>query len=185
MRGHTRTRTHPHTRARARARTLSHTHAHTQTCARARTHTHTAPQHHRAGAPGGRALSRKALGTYKGHVYIMDFNGVERARFTAHKAKVNFISADAAGQYVASCSDDGRVVIHTIGGKEWSSHNYYRPVKSVCVDPTFGTKRDRVFATGGLAGKFIINKRGWFTSQDVILHEGEVRRKEGRKEGRT
>jgi hypothetical protein len=113
----------------------------------------------------------------------MDFNGVERARFTAHKAKVNFISADAAGQYVASCSDDGRVVIHTIGGKEWSSHNYYRPVKSVCVDPTFGTKRDRVFATGGLAGKFIINKRGWFTSQDVILHEGEVRRKEGRKKG--
>ena len=123
------------------------------------------------------------MGTYKGHVYIMDFNGVERARFTAHKAKVNFISADAAGQYVASCSDDGRVVIHTIGGKEWSSHNYYRPVKSVCLDPTFGTKRDRVFATGWLAGKFIINKRGWFTSQDVILHEGEVRRKEGHNEG--
>ena len=122
------------------------------------------------------------MGTYKGHVYIMDFNGVERARFTAHKAKVNFISADAAGQYVASCSDDGRVVIHTIGGKEWSSHNYYRPVKSVCLDPTFGTKRDRVFATGGLAGKFIINKRGWFTSQDVILHEGEVRREKGRKD---
>lgn len=49
--------------------------------------------------------------------------------FPSHTAAVNDVSFDLAGEYVASCSDDGTVVVNGLYSEERERHNYYRPIK--------------------------------------------------------
>eukprot|EP01117_Protostelium_nocturnum_P020637 TRINITY_DN938_c0_g2_i1.p1 TRINITY_DN938_c0_g2~~TRINITY_DN938_c0_g2_i1.p1 ORF type:complete len:911 (-),score=318.10 TRINITY_DN938_c0_g2_i1:20-2752(-) len=114
-----------------------------------------------------------ALGTHWGVVYILDFNGNEIKRFPSHSTTINELSVDAAGEYIASCSDDGRVVINSLYGTETIEYEHHRPVFSIALDPDFAKKPAKSFVIGGRAGHLVINSKGWFGRKDNIIHSGE------------
>ena len=64
------------------------------------------------------APSPQAIGTHNGFVHIVDFAGHETKRFAAHTARVNDVSVDAAGEWIASCSDDGMWPTVRGGGRD-------------------------------------------------------------------
>lgn len=116
------------------------------------------------------------MGTRTGVVLVLDFHGNEQRRFHCHKQKVNAVSVDRAGTTIASCSDDGTVVVNSLSDSgEQIVQNYHRPVLTVQLDPLYSRQRDNAFASGGLVGKFVLHKRGFlgFGNQDIVLHEGE------------
>lgn len=102
----------------------------------------------------------QALGTHWGMLHVLDFAGNEIKRFPAHTATVNCISIDLNGEFLASCSDDGKVVINSLYQSDTQSFSYKRPVKAVSLDPEYGRKNSKMFVTGGLAGQLILNEKG-------------------------
>ncbi|KAK9816865.1 hypothetical protein WJX72_006282 [[Myrmecia] bisecta] len=114
-----------------------------------------------------------ALGTHDGSVHVLDYSGNEVKRFQVHKATVNEICFDEAAEFVGSCSDDGTVAIHGLYTEEVYKFKYSRPVKTVALDPRYGSRKTREFVKGGLAGQLILNSRGWLGAKDNILHSGE------------
>lgn len=80
------------------------------------------------------------LGTHRGVIYILDHEGNSdlSQKLKAHSVSVNQISIDKSGEYIATCSDDGRVFIHGLFSHENNfSLNVARLVKTVAVDPNF------------------------------------------------
>ncbi|PRP83024.1 RING zinc finger-containing protein [Planoprotostelium fungivorum] len=114
-----------------------------------------------------------ALGTHWGVVYILDFNGNEIKRFASHSTTINELSVDTAGEYIASCSDDGRVVINSLYGTDTIEYEHQRPVYAIALDPDFSKKTTRSFAIGGKSGHLIMNSKGWFGRRDNNIHSGE------------
>ncbi|KAG0246211.1 hypothetical protein B0O80DRAFT_409983 [Mortierella sp. GBAus27b] len=118
-----------------------------------------------------------AMGTHWGVVHIMDFEGNENQKFQAHTATVNDLSVDLEGEFIASASDDGKVVINGLFGQETHSFNYKRPVKAVALDPNYSKSNSRRFVSGGMAGQLVLNEKGlfgnWLGNGDVVLHSGE------------
>ena len=115
------------------------------------------------------------VGTFDGRVHVLDLGGHIHRSLHPHKRPVTGLSIDKKSEFVASCSDDGTVVIsgvHTTAQSE--SFSYHRPVKAVQIDPYFASNGERSFASGGLAGKCLVHERGWFgSSTDKVLHEGQ------------
>ncbi|KAG0200623.1 Vacuolar protein sorting-associated protein 41 [Mortierella sp. GBA30] len=117
-----------------------------------------------------------AMGTHWGVVHIMDFDGNENQKFQAHAATVNDLSVDLDGEYIASASDDGKVVINALFANDPNdSHifNYKRPVKAVALEPHYARSTSRQFVSGGMAGQLILNEKGWLGNRDTVLHSGE------------
>ncbi|RMX42402.1 hypothetical protein pdam_00004865, partial [Pocillopora damicornis] len=115
-----------------------------------------------------------ALGTHYGVVHILDHQGNPSSskKYPSHTTAINQISIDQSGDYVASCSDDGRVVINGLYSSENNVQaSFDTPVKSVALDPEFSKKRTKMYVTGGT--KLILTERGWFRNKSSILHEGE------------
>lgn len=115
-----------------------------------------------------------ALGTHYGVVHILDHEGnpISSKQYPSHTTAINQISIDQSGDYVASCSDDGRVVINGLYSSENNVQaNFDSPVKSVALDPDFSKKRTKMYVTGGT--KLILTERGWFRNKATVLHEGE------------
>ena len=54
-----------------------------------------------------------ALGTHHGAVHIFDHEGnhITNKQFDSHTSTVNQICIDEDGEYIASCSNDGKVSI--------------------------------------------------------------------------
>ena len=115
-----------------------------------------------------------AIGTKDGHVLISDHEGylIVSREFSMHSCTVNDISIDVAGEYVASCSDDGKVVIN---GLYSSEHNQVvdieRPVRSVALRPDYAKSANKGFAIGN--EKLIMVEKGWVRKSIQVLHEGE------------
>ena len=61
---------------------------------------------------------------------------------------MNEVSVDAEGQYVASCGDDGTVVVICIDTGESSTYTYNRPMTTVKIDPLYAQKREKLFVAG-------------------------------------
>eukprot|EP00192_Tetraselmis_astigmatica_P002353 CAMPEP_0117695968 /NCGR_PEP_ID=MMETSP0804-20121206/28429_1 /TAXON_ID=1074897 /ORGANISM="Tetraselmis astigmatica, Strain CCMP880" /LENGTH=974 /DNA_ID=CAMNT_0005510089 /DNA_START=546 /DNA_END=3468 /DNA_ORIENTATION=+ len=114
-----------------------------------------------------------ALGTQQGTVHLLDYNGNLIREFDCHKAAVNELSFDAKSEYIASCSDDGTVVVHSLYTEESTRLQYARPIKTVALDPNYADRKDRQIACAGLAGQLMLNSRGWLGPRDVVLHKGE------------
>ncbi|KAF9570876.1 Vacuolar protein sorting-associated protein 41 [Mortierella alpina] len=117
-----------------------------------------------------------AMGTHWGVVHIMDFDGNENQKFQAHSATVNDLSVDLDGEFIASASDDGKVVINALfedGTNEKHIFNYKRPIKAVALEPHYARSNARQFVSGGMAGQLILNEKGWFGNRDTVLHSGE------------
>ncbi|KAJ1491242.1 hypothetical protein T484DRAFT_1775170 [Baffinella frigidus] len=144
-----------------------------------------------------------AIGTQGGWIYILDLQGNEVRRFASHTAVVNDLAFDRGGDAVASCSDDGTVVVNVascsddgtvvingLSSAECASFTYQRPVRSIALDPKFERKGNRhvgsialdpkferkgnrQFASGGLAAQLLLNEKGWFSTKDKVVHSGE------------
>ena len=56
------------------------------------------------------------IGTNWGQVYILDHEGnaISDQKFPKHMVSINEISVDSKGEYIATCSDDGKVKRHLI-----------------------------------------------------------------------
>lgn len=74
-------------------------------------------------------------------------------RFESHTATINDLSFDEKSEFIASCSDDGNVVVHSLYTDEVTRLKYSRPVKvcqnietalpisSICLTPNLTDKR--------------------------------------------
>ncbi|KAJ3144786.1 Vacuolar protein sorting-associated protein 41 [Geranomyces variabilis] len=114
-----------------------------------------------------------ALGTHWGVVHILDLIGTDVKRFQCHSATVTALSIDTNGEYVASASDDGKVVINSLYSSEVQLVNYKRPVKAVSLEPDYSKKTTRQFVSGGMAEILTMTGKGWFGNKDVTISSGE------------
>ncbi|XP_039266626.2 vacuolar protein sorting-associated protein 41 homolog isoform X1 [Styela clava] len=116
-----------------------------------------------------------ALGTHWGKIYILDHNGnkVTSKQFESHNTQVTGISLDEGGEYLASCSDDGKVVVVGLySDTENISINVDRPVKSVALDPSFSKNSSKQLVYG--IDSLILYEKGWLgRSKTTTLHTGE------------
>ena len=53
------------------------------------------------------------------------------------------------------------------------SYNYFSPVYSIQLESSYAINREKIFATGGIAGQLILNRKGWILQKEVTIHEGE------------
>ncbi|KAJ3412220.1 Vacuolar protein sorting-associated protein 41 [Chytridiales sp. JEL 0842] len=115
-----------------------------------------------------------ALGTHWGVVHILDLNGNSVKSFPSHSATVNEVCIDTHGEYVASASDDGKVVVNSLYTPEQQVYKYKRPMKAVCLEPDYAKKQTRQLVLGGTSEELLMSGKGWFGgSRDVVLHSGE------------
>lgn len=92
------------------------------------------------------------IGTDWGVIHLLDHQGnsVKNKALRAHSVAVNQISIDAKGDYIASCSDDGKVLVFGL----YSSDNNHdiklgRLVRSIAIDPNYyKSGSGRRFITG-------------------------------------
>lgn len=99
------------------------------------------------------------LGTQWGVIHLLDHEGNtvpiggaegNGKELQAHAVAVNRISVDAHGEYFASCSDDGRVLVRGLYSPD-NAHTLTlgRQVKSVALDPNYyKSGSGRRFLTG-------------------------------------
>ncbi|EGC37705.1 hypothetical protein DICPUDRAFT_149700 [Dictyostelium purpureum] len=114
------------------------------------------------------------LGTHWGSVTIHDFDGNEIKRYDTQNSTITEIVIDPKGDYIASCSEDGKVVINPFDKSgEQFIYNYTRPITAIALDPEFASKNTRQFVSGGKQGQLILNSKGWFRSKETIIHSGE------------
>ncbi|XP_029675831.1 vacuolar protein sorting-associated protein 41 homolog isoform X2 [Formica exsecta] len=92
------------------------------------------------------------LGSHWGMIHLLDHQGnnVKSKTLQAHTVAVNQISIDHNGDFIASCSDDGKVFIYGLYSTE-DNHNMSmgRLVKSIAIDPNYyKSGSGRRFITG-------------------------------------
>ncbi|KAI8819466.1 uncharacterized protein EV422DRAFT_497948 [Fimicolochytrium jonesii] len=114
-----------------------------------------------------------ALGTHWGVVHILDLIGTEVKQYRSHSATINSLSIDTNGEYVASASDDGKVVINSLYTSENQIINYKRPVKAIALEPDYSKKSTRQFVSGGMAEVLSMSGKGWFGTRDATISSGE------------
>ncbi|KDO20419.1 hypothetical protein SPRG_14357 [Saprolegnia parasitica CBS 223.65] len=133
-------------------------------------------------------LNFVCVGTYEGHVLLLELNGRYVRRLHKHHKKVQEISIDETGQHIVSSSDDGTVAVYSLlpissddgvrvaipnAGGEVNIYNFYSAVYSAQLETMYASKRERTFACGGIAGQLILNKKGWIIDKETTVHEGE------------
>lgn len=116
------------------------------------------------------------MGTHWGRIHVLDHQGnkIQSKTLQGHTVAVNQISIDQKGDYIASCSDDGKIFI---SGLYTSDNNHNIPlgrlVKSIAIDPSYsingGNKR---FITGD--DKLVFYEKSLFSRIKLtILCEAE------------
>lgn len=85
-------------------------------------------------------------------IHLLDHQGnnIQSKSLQAHTVAVNQISIDYKGDFIASCSDDGKVYIYGLYSTE-NNHNMSmgRLVKSIAIDPNYYKNGNgRRFITG-------------------------------------
>nr|XP_022306822.1 vacuolar protein sorting-associated protein 41 homolog isoform X4 [Crassostrea virginica] len=117
------------------------------------------------------------VGTHWGMIHIFDHagNAIRDKEIAAHTTTVNQLSIDDSGDFIASCSDDGRVLINGLYTADNNqSINFDRPVKAVAIDPKFSKHGSgKSFVTGD--DKLILNEKGglFYRHKTTLLHQGE------------
>lgn len=118
------------------------------------------------------------LGTASGRVHLLDFTGSVVRTYTHHSFPITSIKLDASGDYIASSSTEGLVVVLGLYNDDKMEYLHNRPVSSIAVDPLFSKKSNRRIVTGGKSGVLTMHtKGGWFSStKDVVIsqNEGEI-----------
>ncbi|KAJ3321851.1 Vacuolar protein sorting-associated protein 41 [Boothiomyces sp. JEL0866] len=114
-----------------------------------------------------------AIGTLQGVVQLIDLIGTPVKKWQSHTQSVNHISIDTIGEFIASASGDGNVVVNSLYSTENYTFNYKRPIFGVALEPDYGKKNSRQIVSGGIAGSLIMTGKGWFGNTQTVLHSGE------------
>ncbi|KAJ3254578.1 Vacuolar protein sorting-associated protein 41 [Boothiomyces macroporosus] len=114
-----------------------------------------------------------AIGTLQGAVQLIDLIGTPVKRWQSHTQSVNHISIDSTGEFIASASGDGNVIVNSLYSTENYSFNYKRPIFGVALEPEYGKKSSRQLVSGGIAGSLTMTGKGWFGNTQTVLHSGE------------
>ncbi|CAL1533068.1 unnamed protein product [Lymnaea stagnalis] len=117
-----------------------------------------------------------ALGTHWGTIHILDHigNNIREKEILAHSTTVNQISIDDNGDFMASCSDDGRVIITGLYDESNQTVTFDRPIKAIALDPLyFKPSSGKQYVTGD--DKLILNEKSTFFGRHkmTVLHQGE------------
>jgi WD40 repeat protein len=113
------------------------------------------------------------LGMHSGAVWCLDAHSSSgsRSKSKPHTSTVNAVSIDSACEFYASASDDGSVIVTNIATGETEKFTYTRPILALAMHPQYKATRQHV--CGGKAGALTLNSKGWFSSKDTLLHQGE------------
>ncbi|KDQ15510.1 hypothetical protein BOTBODRAFT_31824 [Botryobasidium botryosum FD-172 SS1] len=114
-----------------------------------------------------------ALGTHVGMVHVLDFQGNKIQSYRPHAATVNAIDVDATGDFVATASVDGKVIIHSLTTPEMYGFDFRRPMRCVALEPSFAKRSTRAFVCGGMSGKLVMHEKGWLGHRESEIHSGE------------
>lgn len=117
-----------------------------------------------------------ALGMHSGVIHILDHQGnnIRNKELQLHSKTVHQISIDEQGDHLASCSSDGKVVVHGLYSHD---HNqlltFDRPVGAVAIDPNFSRSGSgRRFITGN--DRVVLYEKTFLSRyKSTILHQGE------------
>lgn len=117
-----------------------------------------------------------ALGTHNGFVYILDHHGnnIRSKELALHTKTINQISIDINGDYIATCSNDGKIVIHGLYSSESNLLlTFNHPMYSVAIDPNFAKSGyKRRFITGN--NKILLYEKGLFGQYKTnLVHQSE------------
>ncbi|KAK1922178.1 hypothetical protein DB88DRAFT_497458 [Papiliotrema laurentii] len=121
------------------------------------------------------ALGRRliALGTQHGMVHILSYEGAKINSYRPHSANVTSIRIDEEDQVVATASFEGRVLLRSLTSPETHAFDYHRPVSALALEPDFNKKSTKAFVCGGMAGKLVLQEKGWLGYKEQVLHSGE------------
>lgn len=116
------------------------------------------------------------VGSHWGMIHLLDHQGnnVCNKELRAHTVAVNQISIDLNGDFIASCSDDGKVFIYGLYSTE-NNHNMVigRLVKSVAIDPNYyKSGSGRRFITGD--ERLVLHEKTFLSRlKSTVLYEAE------------
>ena len=90
------------------------------------------------------------LGTESGYLHIISMAWTSVKSIRVHDRSINDISTDSNGLNIASCSDNGTVVVYSPNSEENKEHtvHFNEQLKAVCVEEEAGAKRERSFLVG-------------------------------------
>ncbi|CAH0548772.1 unnamed protein product [Brassicogethes aeneus] len=116
------------------------------------------------------------LGSHWGVIHILDHQGncIKGVDLKSHTVSINQISIDTSGEFIATCSDDGKVYVHGLFSKDNNIQlNLGRLVKTVSVDPYyFKHSSNKRFITGD--DKLTLYEKSFLGSlKSTILCESE------------
>ncbi|GAB5371679.1 hypothetical protein AAMO2058_001600500 [Amorphochlora amoebiformis] len=111
------------------------------------------------------------VGTEGGFIHLLDLNGNESIKLSPHAQRINCLSLEQSGDYVASCSDDGRVVVTNLFSRQAKTVKFNEKMSCVSLSPMYASKPG--FVAGNLKGELFINTKGFFGDSSRIIHSGE------------
>ncbi|KAJ8487764.1 hypothetical protein ONZ45_g14207 [Pleurotus djamor] len=133
------------------------------------------PDLFRKDSASGVAIANKvmAIGTHNGLVHILDLTGTRIKSYKPHMASIVDITLDSTGEFVATASMDGQVVIRSLTSTESYSFDLKRPMRTIALEPNFSKSGYRSFVCGGMAGNLVLHEKGWLGHKETTLHTGE------------
>ena len=109
--------------------------------------------------------------THSGIIHLCQPDFTPIRTFKVHMASI--LSLDCDGEYFASGSMDGSVVIGSIqNADDMTRFDFKRPIYAVALDKKY--KSSRSFYTGGTGGQLIRHNRGWLGQrEDTVLSKDQ------------
>ena len=106
--------------------------------------------------------------THSGNILITDLIGNKIKTFT-QQVKINQISIDSSGEFIASASDDGSVAVNALYTTESLIIYNKRAVKSVQLELNYSKSLSKQICYGGMGEELIISSKGWFKNNNHII----------------
>ncbi|WFD26708.1 Vacuolar protein sorting-associated protein 41 [Malassezia nana] len=119
------------------------------------------------------SLHHVALGLQSGMIYVLSRTGHLEKGFRFHSAPVLDIVFDSTGEFVGSAGMDGLVAIASLTSSEQYEFDFHRPMRSIALEPQFGSRSSRAFVCGGMSGVLVYREKRWFGHKETVLHNGE------------
>lgn len=118
------------------------------------------------------------LGMDTGKIIILDVDGnkLPGRDIDAHTSPIMNLSVDDEGEFIASCSFDGKVIISGLLSAQYNIVlNYDRPIMAVAFAPHFSKLKSPMYVTGS-EELTLIEERKWPMKRRLTtLHGGEGR----------
>mmetsp|Transcript_26754 Transcript_26754/g.64857 ORF Transcript_26754/g.64857 Transcript_26754/m.64857 type:complete len:945 (-) Transcript_26754:128-2962(-) len=111
------------------------------------------------------------IGTRSGNIHQLDLNGNEIVKLSTHTSPINFLHLNTTGDFVASCSDDGHVVVTNLFSRSSKRYRFNQAINCVCLSPAYSSKP--MFVCGGKKGEFFLSTKSFFGDSNKLIHKGE------------